>query len=115
LLVSWRLDTEQVADACRGRHRALDPALLSDAAPALSVSPSGAPVRTARPSTATVLVGVPRSIEQMRVTDPELASAWRAALRDVLGGLLADGARVCGFHRAGGYVLDRELLRKEES
>jgi predicted GNAT superfamily acetyltransferase len=54
-----------------------------------------------------VLVGVPPDIEAMRLSDPGLASAWRAALRDVLGGLLADGARVLGFDRADGYVVDR--------
>jgi predicted GNAT superfamily acetyltransferase len=65
-----------------------------------------------------VLVGVPPDIEKMRVTDPGQASSWRAALRDVLGGLLAEGARVRGFDRAGWYVVDRqagEAAEEEET
>jgi predicted GNAT superfamily acetyltransferase len=60
--------------------------------------------RTAR----TLLVAVPADIERMRAADPRLASSWRAALRDVLGTLLAEGAWVRGFDRAGCYVVDRE-------
>lgn len=108
LLVSWRLDAPAVADACGGRHRAVPPAELRRAEPVLAVSPSGAPLPAPRPTARTVLVGVPPDIERMRGTDPGQASAWRAALRDVLGGLLAEGARVRGFDRAGWYVLDRQ-------
>jgi predicted GNAT superfamily acetyltransferase len=107
LLVSWRLDAARVAGACRGRHRVVPPAVLREAVPVLAVSLSGAPLPAPRPAARTVLVGVPPDIEGMRVTDPGLASAWRAALRDVLGGLLADGARVRGFDRAGWFVVDR--------
>jgi predicted GNAT superfamily acetyltransferase len=108
LLVSWRLDTPAVTGACAGRHRAVPPAVLRRAEPALAVSPTGAPRRAPRPGARTVLVGVPPDIEKMRVTDPGQASSWRAALRDVLGGLLAEGARVRGFDRAGWYVVDRQ-------
>ena len=44
----------------------------------------------------------------MRATDPARAREWRIAVRDVLGGLLADGWRIAGFDRAGWYVLTRE-------
>ncbi|MFD1501576.1 hypothetical protein ACFSIL_34680, partial [Streptosporangium lutulentum] len=40
-------------------------------------------------------------------TDPGAAKAWRHAVRDVLGGLMKDGARVTGFAREGGYVVER--------
>ena len=107
LVVSWRLDAAPVAGACRGRHRIAPRAVLRDAAQALAVSASGAPVRAPRSGARTLLVGVPPDIEGMRLSDPALASSWRAALRDVLGGLLADGARVRGFDRAGWYVVSR--------
>jgi predicted GNAT superfamily acetyltransferase len=107
LLVSWRLDAVAVAEAGRGRHRLVPPAVLRGAPAALAVSASGAPVPASHPRARTVLVAVPADIEALRLTDPALATAWRAALRDVLGGLLADGARVRGFDRAGAYVVER--------
>jgi predicted GNAT superfamily acetyltransferase len=56
----------------------------------------------------TLLVAVPSDIAAMRAADPRRAKEWRVAVRDVLGGLLADGARVAGFDRAGWYVVSRE-------
>ncbi|RJQ81881.1 hypothetical protein [Amycolatopsis panacis] len=47
-----------------------------------------------------VMVAVPSDIETVRLNDPVLAGQWRAAVREVLGGLLADGARVLGFVRS---------------
>ncbi|MYV97850.1 GNAT family N-acetyltransferase, partial [Streptomyces sp. SID3343] len=55
----------------------------------------------------TLLVDVPADIEALRRTDPAAARAWRVAVREVLGGLLADGARVTGFHRKSCYVVTR--------
>ncbi len=51
-----------------------------------------------------LLVAVPADIEGLRSTDPGVAKAWRTAVREVLGGLLAEGASVTGFDRAGWYV-----------
>ncbi len=53
----------------------------------------------------TLLVAVPSDIAAVRAADPRRAKEWRVAVRDVLGGLLADGARVAGFDRAGWYVV----------
>jgi predicted GNAT superfamily acetyltransferase len=53
----------------------------------------------------TLLVAVPSDITAVRAADPSRAKEWRVAVRDVLGGLLADGARVAGFDRAGWYVV----------
>ncbi|MEV5570005.1 GNAT family N-acetyltransferase [Spirillospora sp. NPDC052269] len=55
----------------------------------------------------TVLIELPADIETLRHTDPNAARAWRLALREVLGGLLANGARVAGFHDRAAYVVDR--------
>ncbi|MEV4250790.1 GNAT family N-acetyltransferase [Streptosporangium canum] len=59
-------------------------------------SPTGEPLRCATPA----------DIEGLRKTDPGLARAWRAALRDSLGTALAAGYRVAGFTRGGWYLLD---------
>ncbi|MCX2183877.1 GNAT family N-acetyltransferase [Streptomyces sp. SKN60] len=57
--------------------------------------------------TGTVLVDLPDDIESLRRTDPGAARDWRLAVRHVLGGLLAEGARVAGFHDRRGYVVHR--------
>lgn len=56
----------------------------------------------------TVLVGIPADIETMRRTNPPLASAWRSAVRDVLGGLLDAGGRIDVFDRTrSGYIVTK--------
>jgi predicted GNAT superfamily acetyltransferase len=81
---------------------------------ALACGEDGRPVIDPSPSGGggTVLVAVPADIEGLRQTDPAAAKAWRAALREVLGGLLADGAQVTGFDRTGWYVLEHPALEK---
>ncbi|MFK8850699.1 GNAT family N-acetyltransferase [Streptomyces sp. Ac-502] len=60
---------------------------------------------------ATVLVDLPDDIEALRGTDPGAARAWRLAVRHTLGGLLAEGARVVGFHERRRYVVRRPHAR----
>jgi len=55
----------------------------------------------------TVLVAVPEDIEALRAKDPARARRWRMDVREQLGGLLADGERVTGFDRTGGYIVER--------
>ncbi|TMR89267.1 GNAT family N-acetyltransferase [Nonomuraea basaltis] len=55
----------------------------------------------------TVLVAVPADIEGLRRTDPGAAKAWRHAVRDVLGGLMAEGRTVTGFTGKSYYVVER--------
>ncbi|MGW6461447.1 hypothetical protein ACWF94_36895, partial [Streptomyces sp. NPDC055078] len=75
---------------------------------ALGVSATGGPVTGHADGHArTVLVAVPEDIEALRKSDPDRAARWRTAVREVLGGLLAGGARVRGFDRTGWYVVDR--------
>lgn len=62
------------------------------------------PGRTDAPA---VLVAVPEDIETMRAEDPRAAREWRLAVRDVLGGLLRDGARVTGFYDRSCYIVER--------
>ncbi|MBO3748047.1 GNAT family N-acetyltransferase [Streptosporangiaceae bacterium NEAU-GS5] len=53
-----------------------------------------------------VLVAVPGDIEGLRTADPAAALDWRHAVRQVLGGLMRDGARVTGFDQ-GRYIVER--------
>ncbi|MGH4031333.1 GNAT family N-acetyltransferase [Actinomycetota bacterium Odt1-20B] len=110
LLVEWPLAAPEVAAACHGRHRLADAAgeRARGTAVALDTTPGGRP--QAHPVTEPgprCLVAVPDDIEQLRRTDPRSAADWRAAVRETLGGLLADGWQVTGFDRVGWYLLAR--------
>ncbi|MER6948383.1 GNAT family N-acetyltransferase [Nonomuraea sp. NPDC000554] len=61
-----------------------------------------------RTDAAMVLVAVPADIEGLRRRDPATARRWRLAVREVVGGLLNDGARVTGFHHRSWYVIEKE-------
>lgn len=106
LLVRWVLDAEPVIEASAGRvvHGDAAAERAAGAVEALGVSTEGAPV-SGRSGSGTTLVAVPLDIESMRATDPALASEWRMALRIVLSGLMASGAKVTGYDRAGWYIL----------
>ncbi|MET9336366.1 GNAT family N-acetyltransferase [Nonomuraea sp. NPDC003804] len=51
------------------------------------------------------LVGTPADIEALRREDPSAAVAWRLAMREVLGGLMAEGGQVVAFTGNGEYVV----------
>lgn len=106
--IEWRLRDDQVARACAGHPKEPDAdELLADGAVVgLSADDTEAPV-PGDADAGTVLVGVPADIERMRGTDRSRAVAWRHAVRDVLGGLMSDGAGVTGFARPGWYVVQR--------
>lgn len=106
LLLRWDLLSPEVVNACAGMPPSIGADLTGGAVFALGRNSNGGPV--AGPvGEGTVLVAVPTDVEQLRVTDPGQAKQWRAAVREVLGGLLADGARVIGFDRGGWYVVQR--------
>ena len=108
LLIAWDLTAPEVVAACGGKRSEADTAAVPAA---LAVSSDGrpSPVRVTAP---TVRVPVPDDVEQLRRHDPDLARAWRAAVRDVLHGLMSGGARVVGFNRTGGYVVEQWSPRK---
>jgi predicted GNAT superfamily acetyltransferase len=119
MLVHWDLRSDRVSRACAGLGTATSFAAERErgACVALSAGPGGWPARGASPDEAararTLLVGVPPDVESLRVSDPAAAAAWRTALRDVLGPLLAGpgataGAQVTGFDRSGWYLLATE-------
>jgi predicted GNAT superfamily acetyltransferase len=107
LLVRWHLTDPRVAAACAGERQTADAAGLRSggAAVALDRGQAGEPV-AGRSDAATALVAVPPDVAVLRVGNPGRAKEWRIAVREVLGGLLAAGARVTGFDRAGWYVVE---------
>jgi predicted GNAT superfamily acetyltransferase len=109
LMAVWDLASPAVRAAAEGEPARLDAATLKarGAAVALAAGPGGDPV-TGPADAPVVLVAVPPDIEALRRADPGRGRAWRVALREVLGGLLAGGASVVGFDRAGWYVVAKE-------
>jgi predicted GNAT superfamily acetyltransferase len=107
LLVRWSLRDPAVVAACGGRVTAAvdGPAALGPTI-GLGVGPDGEPVPGSLEGD-TVLVAVPADIGALRVSDPVLAARWRASVRDALTSLAADGGRITGFDRTGGYVVRR--------
>jgi predicted GNAT superfamily acetyltransferase len=134
MLVHWDLRSDLAADASAGKPRPASFAAERErgAVVALATGSDGLPVPRpaiglpaadspgagspgpggSRPDT--LLVGVPADVELLRVSDPAGAAAWRSALRDVLGPLIADGARVTGFDRSGWYVVSAVLPMRRD-
>ncbi|WP_156096673.1 GNAT family N-acetyltransferase [Amycolatopsis jejuensis] len=105
LMVTWDLTSPAVCAAAAGKTVRMD--VPESAAAALSVDADGGPL-IASTDAPVVRIAVPPDIESLRRTDPRRAAAWRAALREVLGGRMAAGGRVTGFDRAGWYVIAKE-------
>ncbi|MGW0595184.1 GNAT family N-acetyltransferase [Streptosporangium sp. NPDC002607] len=105
MLAVWRLTEPRVLAAVRGEpHR---PKIPPDAVTALAEC-DGRPV-AGRTDARTLLVAVPPDIEALRRIDPGAAKAWRHAVRDVLGTLMGEGARVTGFTGEGHYLVERTV------
>ncbi|MFF5112097.1 GNAT family N-acetyltransferase [Streptosporangium sp. NPDC000509] len=103
MLTVWRLTEPQVLAAVRGEpHRPKTP---PDAVTALAER-DGRPA-LGRADARTLLVAIPADIEALRRTDPGAAKSWRHAVRDVLGSLMGEGARVTGFTTKGDYLVER--------
>ncbi|WP_433236902.1 GNAT family N-acetyltransferase [Streptosporangium sp. CA-135522] len=77
---------------------------LESAEPLLDIGPREQPVP--REASGSVLrCATPADIETLRRQDPKAARRWRLAMREALGGALARGYRIAGFHRSGWYLL----------
>ncbi|WP_327582192.1 GNAT family N-acetyltransferase [Nonomuraea sp. NBC_00507] len=103
LLASWPLTAPHVE--ALARREPYVTAAPEDAVVVLA-DEGGRPV-VGRADGATVLVGLPADIEALRRSDPGTAKAWRHAVRDVLGGLMAEGGQVTGFCEKSFYVVER--------
>ncbi|MFI6306797.1 hypothetical protein ACIBCH_33350 [Amycolatopsis thailandensis] len=103
LLLRWDLLGERTLAACDDNR----PAPAAPVPPALLDIEDDRPV--SRPcGEETVLVAIPPDIDHLRIRRPSIARDWRLAVRETLGALLADGARLTGFDKAAcGYVLTR--------
>ena len=75
------------------------------AAVILSAGPGGEPVAETSGSRV-LLCGTPSDIVAMRKENPDMARAWRVALRRALSGPMAHGYRILGAARSGWYVLE---------
>ncbi|SEM29938.1 GNAT family N-acetyltransferase [Streptacidiphilus jiangxiensis] len=111
LLVRWDLAGERAIHATAGlrpaaAHLAATHLDTPGAVVALDAKPDGLPV-VGRCDGSPALVRIPPDIEELRRSDPATARAWRHALREVLGGLMAEGRAVTEFTRDGWYVIDR--------
>jgi predicted GNAT superfamily acetyltransferase len=95
LLIEWDLRAGQT-----------DPPATDGAVVALGCAADGSPHQGSGTGEV-MLVAIPPDVEALRAADPGLARQWRSALREVLGPLLADGARITGFDRAGWYIVSR--------
>jgi predicted GNAT superfamily acetyltransferase len=108
LLISWRLESPTVVAVVKGRgvEPNLDQLIRDGAVTALSVGSAGEPVVAQPPIARVLLCQVPDDIVALRRTDPNLARAWRSALRKTIGGAIAAGYEVTGATRSGWYVLE---------
>ncbi len=102
LLVRWQLEDPAVLIAVAGIPRRVGSA--SSLPRRLAPGPDGRP--TSEPAEGRFRCRVPDHIEDVRRTDPESASLWRAAVRDVIGGAMAGGGRLLGLDRDGAYVVE---------
>jgi predicted GNAT superfamily acetyltransferase len=111
LLVHWALTADSVARASQGAGSGADASALraAGAAVALDIDAEGLPaIRDTDPQATTVLVRVPLDIETIRRQHETVARRWRHAVRQVLGGLMSEGAVVAGFDRSGWYAVHRK-------
>lgn len=111
LLVAWRLDAPGVVRCCLGEHQEPDVDALRSAGAAIALGEGDGRPRIGTMDAPVVLLRVPADVERLRVEDPPLALEWRRAQREVLGGLVAGGARV-SFARSGWYVAETERARR---
>lgn len=106
LLAWWRVGSPRAVAAAAGERRPADHQALRDAGAveALTVV-DGAPQLHDVPAGQVRLVPLPDDIVALRGRDPELALAWRFAVREALHGALVGGAVVDTVTDRGAYVV----------
>jgi predicted GNAT superfamily acetyltransferase len=108
LLIRWHLDSPEAKAAAAGEAKEPDVDALraKGAEVVLSVGQSGAPssppLSTERGKGISLLVQVPPDIVALRRDEPEVARAWRLAMREVM----TAGYEITGATRHGWYVLE---------
>jgi predicted GNAT superfamily acetyltransferase len=102
ILIRWELTSEKATQAADGKPA--EPAVDEGAARILVVGQHEEPV-TQDLHGRTALLQVPDDIVALRRRAPELARAWRHAVRAGLGDAMSAGYRVAAVTRDGWYVL----------
>ena len=105
LLIDWEIGSSKVSDVVSGAGEVPTPESLG-ASELLSISEAGLPVMKATENRF-VTVATPNDVYALRNSDPTVANDWRLAVRDALGGVLAENGVVVAVTRSGKYVLDR--------
>lgn len=103
VVLDWELGSSRAVEAADGR--APEPEV---GAGTVIVQPGAGGVPVATPSDAdTLLVWVPSDIVGLRQSDPLAAEAWREAVREAIGGAVANGYRGDAITRDGWLLLTR--------
>jgi predicted GNAT superfamily acetyltransferase len=107
LLIRWYLDGTEAESAAAGRSSEPDVEALSAAGAAvvLRAGATGGP-EIARSRSRVLLCQVPDDAVELRRTDPQLARAWRHALRAAMNDAMDAGYEVTGATRSGWLVLE---------
>lgn len=119
LVALWELDSPRVRARLEGREGPPAPQEVAGAPRAFEVDATGplprpgSPLRPAEDGGA-VLVPLPGRIQDVKARDPELAGAWRRAVRTALEEGLAEGREVRELVRGSGAVSWLLLGPREE-
>jgi predicted GNAT superfamily acetyltransferase len=108
LLLRWRLRDPQVVAACSGVSHPASVEVERELGAVVALGRDAHGPVPGRLDGRVSLVAVPNDIEELRITEPALAQEWRVAVRESLGTLVADGARITGFDKEGWYVVRRD-------
>jgi predicted GNAT superfamily acetyltransferase len=114
LAVAWNLRAPLPASTARaGAPVPPGPAGGSEPPAILVPGPDDEPIAETVPGASTRLrCWIPAEIIAIRHTDPGLASRWRLAVREALGGAVAEGYQVTGVMDPGWYVLEKAQARR---
>jgi predicted GNAT superfamily acetyltransferase len=107
LLVEWPLTAPHVEARVEALERREPHVTPVPAGAVAALADEGGRPAIGPVDSGTVLVAVPADIERLRRADPGTAKAWRHAVRDVLGGLMAEGRLVTGFAGKSAYIVER--------
>ena len=112
LAVTWNLRMPLPGSAHPTQRPESDPAGEDEPATILVAGLRGEPTARTAPGTYSARSGrlrcwIPDDILAIRRTDPGLARRWRLAVREALGGALAEGHQVTGVIDPGWYFLEK--------
>ncbi|MGN6792991.1 MAG: GNAT family N-acetyltransferase [Streptosporangiaceae bacterium] len=112
LAVTWDLRMPLPESAHLSQRPESEPAGEDEPAAILVAGLGGEPTAATAPNAGSTGTGrlrcwIPDDILAIRRSDPGLARRWRLAVREALGGALAEGYQVTGVTEPGWYVLEK--------